>query len=179
MLLNPKNWGLKKWTYLSLFALHSWLIAVFSWHFYTFRIKWLLSYCCRGQFAHASRCNAWMHEHFRKKVHIVGRFSVCLPYNHLTDLQLAVLKKLFFVHLRQILPWHAGRHPVQPSQTWSHQLLYVGSSSDKGVTKCHIGPMAIFSRMSYEWCSQSKPNFTASRPCATKCAGYDVTSYFQ
>ena len=47
------------------YALRRWLIAISSLNFYTLH-KWLVSYCCHGQLAHASRCTV-MHKRFRNK----------------------------------------------------------------------------------------------------------------
>ena len=46
-------------------ALRSWLIAIFTVYFHALH-RWFVSYCCRGQLAHASRCTV-MHERFRNK----------------------------------------------------------------------------------------------------------------
>ena len=45
------------------YALRRWMIAILSLYFYPSH-KWLVSYCCLGKLAHASRC-AVMHERFR------------------------------------------------------------------------------------------------------------------
>ena len=46
------------------YALRRWLIAIFSLYFYALH-KWLVSYCCCGQLAHASLCTV-MYERFQK-----------------------------------------------------------------------------------------------------------------
>ena len=58
----PRKWG-SSWPTV-VFALHNWLILILCIYFYAL-YKWLVSYCSRGQLAHASRCTA-MHERFHK-----------------------------------------------------------------------------------------------------------------